>query len=87
MYKNAGDEGADTWESENPWGYGEAPADAAAFLERLRALCTALRENPDVCGFCYTQFTDVMQEMNGIFTFDRREKFPMADVRRAVAGE
>lgn len=87
VYKNAGDEGADTWESENPWGYGEAPADAAAFLERLRALCTALRENPDVCGFCYTQFTDVMQEMNGIFTFDRREKFPMADVRRAVAGE
>lgn len=87
VYKNAGDEGANTWESENPWGYGEAPADAAAFIERLSALCSALRENPDICGFCYTQFTDVMQEMNGIFTFDRREKFPMEDVRRAVAGE
>lgn len=87
VYKNSGDEGADTWESENPWGYGEAPADAAAFIQRLDALCSALRNNPDVCGFCYTQFTDVMQEMNGIFTFDRREKFPMEDVRRAVAGE
>ncbi len=87
VYKNSGDAGENTWESENPWGYGEAPADAAAFLERLGALCSALRENPDVCGFCYTQFTDVMQEMNGIFTFDRREKFPMEDVRRAVKGE
>jgi hypothetical protein len=28
-----------------------------------------------MCAFCYTQLTDVMQEKNGIYSFDRREKF------------
>ena len=74
-------------ESGTPWGYGEAPADAEAFLSRLSALCAVLRENPAVCGFCYTQFTDVMQEMNGLYSFDRRAKFPAERLRRAVAGE
>ena len=81
VYKNAGQEAG------APWGYGEAPADAEAFLERLAALCKALRENPEICGFCYTQLTDVMQEMNGLFAFDRREKFPAERLRRAIAGE
>ena len=81
VYKNAGQE------TGSPWGYGEAPADAEAFLERLAALCKVLRENPEICGFCYTQLTDVMQEMNGLFAFDRREKFPAERLRRAIAGE
>ena len=27
-------------------------------------------------GFCYTQLTDVEQEQNGLYTYDRRPKFP-----------
>lgn len=73
-------------ESGNPWGYGDAPKDEKQFIERLSSLCKTLRDNPDVCGFCYTQFTDVMQEMNGLFTFDRREKFNTEIIRKAVKG-
>jgi hypothetical protein len=28
-------------------------------------------------GYCYTQLTDVFQEQNGIYTFDRRAKFDL----------
>ena len=29
-------------------------------------------------GFCYTQLTDVEQEQNGLYTYDRRAKFDPA---------
>ncbi len=42
-------------------------------------------------GYCYTQLTDVFQERNGIYDFDRGEKFDTAALRRvqqrAAAGE
>jgi hypothetical protein len=28
-----------------------------------------------VCAFCYTQLTDVEQEVNGLYTYDRKPKF------------
>lgn len=74
-------------ESGNPWGYGQAPANEDEFIARLSALCSVLRDNPGICGFCYTQFTDVMQEMNGIFSYDRRAKFNLDRVKKAVTGE
>jgi hypothetical protein len=30
-----------------------------------------------ICGYCYTQLTDVEQEQNGIYNYDRSEKFDM----------
>jgi hypothetical protein len=33
-------------------------------------------------GYCYTQLTDVFQEQNGIFFFDRKPKFDLARLRR-----
>ena len=27
-------------------------------------------------GLCYTQLTDVEQEQNGLYTYDRQPKFP-----------
>ena len=32
-------------------------------------------------GYCYTQLTDVMQEQNGIYRFDRSVKFDMERIR------
>jgi hypothetical protein len=29
-----------------------------------------------ICAFCYTQLYDVEQEKNGLFSYDRRKKFP-----------
>ena len=34
-------------------------------------------------GYCYTQLTDVMQERNGIYRFDRSSKIDVDTVRRA----
>ena len=57
------------------WGYGKSPEDMEEFYTRFEGLVSALLESPYVCGFCYTQLTDVFQEKNGIYAFDRREKF------------
>lgn len=55
------------------WGYGQV--DLKAFMERYRGLAEALLENPNVCGFCYTQLTDIEQEQNGIYFYDRSPKY------------
>lgn len=57
------------------WGYGNAPKDIDEVYYRIEGFVTALLENPKMCAFCYTQLTDVMQEKNGIYSYDRREKF------------
>lgn len=36
---------------------------------------------PGVCGYCYTQLTDVEQEQNGIYCYDRTPKFNMARIK------
>ena len=66
------------------WGYGERPYSSEEFYERFEGLTSALLDNPRVCGFCYTQFTDVMQEQNGVFRFDRSAKFDMSRIRAAL---
>ncbi|MGN0801925.1 MAG: glycoside hydrolase family 2 protein [Candidatus Faecivicinus sp.] len=58
------------------WSYGNAPATKEEFIERYTRLTTALMKNPEHMGFCYTQLTDVEQEQNGLYTYDRKPKFP-----------
>ena len=58
------------------WGYGNAPKSEEEFMARYKGLTDALLDNPFFFGFCYTQLTDVEQEQNGVFTYDRKEKFP-----------
>lgn len=67
------------------WGYGERPYSADEFYGRFDGLTGALLDNPRVCGFCYTQFTDVMQEQNGIYRFDRTPKFDIGRIRASVS--
>ncbi|MGI6199978.1 MAG: glycoside hydrolase family 2 protein [Christensenellales bacterium] len=63
------------------WGYGERPKDEAEFLARYKGLTEALLFHPGMCAFCYTQLTDVEQEVNGLYTYDRRPKFDPAIIR------
>lgn len=63
------------------WGYGEHPATIEEFYERFEGLCSVLLENPEMFGYCYTQLTDVFQEQNGIYQFDRKSKFDVARLR------
>jgi len=67
------------------WGYGNRPAGADEFLARYRGLTDALLDHPRMCGFCYTQLTDVEQEVNGLYTDDRQPKFDPAVMRAITA--
>jgi beta-galactosidase/beta-glucuronidase len=59
------------------WGYGDAPKTEEGFYRRLEGLVGAILSHKHICGYCYTQLTDVEQEQNGIYYFDRTEKFDM----------
>lgn len=37
-----------------------------------------------ICGFVYTQTTDIEQETNGLYTYDRHAKLPAEKVRAIV---
>jgi beta-galactosidase/beta-glucuronidase len=67
----------------NEWGYSGVETNREAFLNRLAGLVHAIRGNPVWAGFCYTQLTDVEQEINGLMTFDRKPKVD-ADAYRPI---
>ena len=51
------------------------------FLSRYKGLTDLLLDNPYLMGFCYTQLYDVEQEVNGLYTYDRKPKFDMSFFR------
>ncbi|HEK85439.1 MAG TPA: beta-galactosidase [Candidatus Aminicenantes bacterium] len=63
---------------EKAWGYGQRPRTPEEFLKRYQELTEALLFNPGIAGFCYTQLYDIEQEVNGLYTFDRKSKFDPA---------
>jgi beta-galactosidase/beta-glucuronidase len=66
---------------EGGWGYSTV-ADAEEFLQRYESLITALLQSDTIHGFCYTQLTDVEQEVNGLLTYDRNPKADPARIRK-----
>ena len=56
------------------WGYGEKEKSEEAFIKRFEGLTDAIKALPFVCGYCYTQVTDVQQEINGLMDADRNFK-------------
>jgi beta-galactosidase/beta-glucuronidase len=69
---------------EGGWGYSTV-SDAEEFLERYETLITALLQHETVQGFCYTQLTDVEQEVNGLLTYDRKPKVNLARIREVMS--
>lgn len=63
------------------WGYSEA-ANAAKLDEQIRELVHSVESIPYLSGCCYTQLTDVQQEVNGLLTVDREPKLPMETMRQ-----
>ncbi len=76
------DSAAGGQDPQNSWGYGDRVADREAFYERFAGLTAVLTRNANMFGSCYTQLTDVFQEKNGLYTFDRRPKFDSERLRR-----
>lgn len=72
-------------QDQKAWGYGNRPKSEEEFVDRYTKLAAAQLDNPHLAGFCYTQLTDVEQEVNGLYTYDRRPKFPPERLREAIA--
>jgi beta-galactosidase/beta-glucuronidase len=70
------------WEG---WGYSGATSDEE-FTERYYNVVSGLLESPLVQGFCYTQLTDVEQEINGLLTYDRQPKIALDKIRSINEG-
>ncbi|MEU5251897.1 glycoside hydrolase family 2 protein [Streptomyces longwoodensis] len=70
-------------EADASWGYGERPRTEEEFLTRFEGLTGVLLDDPDMFGYCYTQLTDVFQEQNGLYRFDRSVKLDIERIRRA----
>ncbi|MFP4287459.1 MAG: glycoside hydrolase family 2 protein [Candidatus Izemoplasmataceae bacterium] len=70
----------------NGWGYSSAK-NGEDFENRLRAVFKPLYKSSHIQGVCYTQLTDVEQEINGLLTFDRTPKIPLEIIRNIVLNE
>jgi hypothetical protein len=77
------------WSDSDPdgWGYGERIKGEEEFYTRLEGLTAPLLNNPEITAYCYTQLTDVEQEQNGIYRYDRTPKFDVARVKRILNAE
>jgi beta-galactosidase/beta-glucuronidase len=65
------------------WGYSRADS-ADKFFEHYRALLRVVNETPMFSGFCYTQFADTFQEVNGLLNADRSPKIPLEQIHAAT---
>jgi beta-galactosidase/beta-glucuronidase len=70
-------------QNKSAWGYSSV-ATAADFALRYRNLVVAVVEAPLLSGFCYTQFADTFQEVNGLLYADRTPKIPLEEIARAT---
>jgi hypothetical protein len=69
------------------WGYGERVRTIDEFYERFEGLVATLLGNEHMFGYCYTQLTDVFQEQNGLYDFDRGDKFDVRRIREIQSRE
>ncbi|RDW64604.1 putative glycoside hydrolase family 2 protein [Coleophoma cylindrospora] len=70
-------------DSVDEWGYTTA-SDPQDLLLRIERLMKAIVQGGHCSGFVYTQLTDVEQETNGLYSFDRKEKLSAEKVKAVV---
>jgi beta-galactosidase/beta-glucuronidase len=71
-------------DAQQGWGYTTA-ADNTEFIRRYRDVLEAMLASPLIQGFCYTQLTDVEQEINGLLTYRREPKVDLAIIHEITA--
>ena len=52
-------------------------------LKQFSEYTKEIENCPKIQGYCYTQFTDVEQEANGLLTIERKTKIPLKRVKEA----
>ncbi|MDQ0060270.1 glycoside hydrolase family 2 protein [Paenibacillus harenae] len=73
--------GGIAFKTEAGWGYGNQVDSEEAFFERFQSITQAIKDIDYICGYCYTQVTDVQQEVNGLLTEDRQPKVPLDRIK------
>ena len=68
--------------SEESWGYNEFAETFEEYVQRVKALTETAGNLPGCCGYCYTQLTDVFQEVNGLLTAKREPKVPFEMLKK-----
>jgi hypothetical protein len=64
------------------WGYGDRPKSKEELYTRLEGLVDTILSIDYIWGYCYTQLTDVEQERNGVYYYDRTPKFDMERINK-----
>lgn len=67
------------------WGYTSA-ASEEEFVKEYKRIMDAVYASSGLWGYCYTQITDVEQEINGMLTYDRKPKCDLSRIRRINEG-
>ena len=65
------------------WGYNSAAKNDDEFLARLKALVEGIYD-ANFQGFCYTQLTDVQQEVNGLLDSEHNPKIAPEKIREIL---
>ncbi|WP_047982706.1 glycoside hydrolase family 2 protein [Ornithinibacillus contaminans] len=66
---------------EEGWGY-TSVKNEEEFIEDYKRVMDAVHQSEDLHGYCYTQLTDVEQEINGLLTYDRKPKCDLANIKK-----
>ncbi|MHC4327324.1 MAG: glycoside hydrolase family 2 TIM barrel-domain containing protein, partial [Planctomycetota bacterium] len=59
-------------DNRSKWGYSKSAEQVEELIGKLTLILT---DHPEIAGYCYTQLTDIEQEVNGVYTYDRKLKF------------
>jgi len=73
--------GGIAFNSEKGWGYGNQVKSEEDFLHRFESITQAIKDSPYISGYCYTQITDVQQEVNGLLDEERNPKVDVNKIR------
>ncbi len=68
--------------ADNTWGYGSGPKTLEEYYDRLEKLTDVILSIDYMSGYCYTQLTDVEQEQNGVYNYNRTKKFDMSRIKK-----
>ena len=64
------------------WGYGDSVKDEKEYLKKLSSLMEAIYDLKEIRGYCLTQLSDVEQEVNGLFDFNRKPKVDIKEIKK-----
>jgi beta-galactosidase/beta-glucuronidase len=71
--------------NQGAWGYGKGVDTPEKFYALFKGVTDVILDHPKMFGLCYTQLTDVEQEQNGIYYYDRTEKFDVKPIKEILS--